>query len=80
MDKIHSDTLKTLNIEVLLRLSHLFSVAHKIETPPAECQTVLVSIFLKVDLRVFQLLRDHSSQPPLEGLLEGVGREAMTNC
>ncbi|KAI3366826.1 hypothetical protein L3Q82_009240 [Scortum barcoo] len=70
VDEIRPEYLKSLDVVGLSWLTRLCNIAWRLGTVPLEWQTgVVVPLFKKGDLEsVFQLQRDHTSQPPREGL------------
>ncbi|KAI3354141.1 hypothetical protein L3Q82_018690 [Scortum barcoo] len=77
VDEIRPEYLKSLDVVGLSWLTRLCNIAWRLGTVPLEWQTgVVVPLFKKGDRRVCSnLQRDHTSQPPREGLRQGTGEE-----
>ncbi|KAI3368575.1 hypothetical protein L3Q82_025585 [Scortum barcoo] len=77
VDEIRPEYLKSLDVVGLSWLTRLCNIAWRLGTVPLEWQTgVVVPLFKKGEPEsVFQLQRDHTSQPPREGLCQGTGEE-----
>ncbi|KAI3371109.1 hypothetical protein L3Q82_023745 [Scortum barcoo] len=77
VDEIRPEYLKSLDVVGLSWLTRLCNIAWRLGTVPLEWQTgVVVPLFKKGDRRVCsKLQRDHTSQPPREGLRQGTGEE-----
>ncbi|KAI3352082.1 hypothetical protein L3Q82_020905 [Scortum barcoo] len=78
VDEIRPEYLKSLDVVGLSWLTRLCNIAWRLGTVPLEWQTgVVVPLFKKGDRRVCSttIQRDHTSQPPREGLRQGTGEE-----